>query len=115
MNTEEAPPELKSCPFCGSSKIVATGDDDGRYWKRCISCGATGPETSKYSGEEGDPYTDWNTRASSPAAEAKCVKCGHDRQFSSVPGTDGICCYHGSEIGTLCNCHCEFLDCFKTS
>lgn len=53
------------CPFCGGTKIVKC-DDDGLFWKRCTSCGATGPETTKYSGEEGDAFTDWNTRASVP-------------------------------------------------
>lgn len=64
MNTETTNVELlPNCPFCGGNKITGC-DDDGLFWKRCISCGATGPETSKYSGEEGEPYPDWNTRVS---------------------------------------------------
>lgn len=49
------------CPFCGGTEILSCWDD-GLYWKRCAKCGATGPETTKYDGEEGDPYLEWNTR-----------------------------------------------------
>ncbi len=63
-SNRESEPELKPCPFCGGLKIVKC-DDDGLFWKRCTSCGATGPETTKYSGEEGDSFVDWNTRAGS--------------------------------------------------
>lgn len=71
MTTPPAAPELLPCPFCGSVKIVGR-DDDGLFWQRCTGCGATGPETTKYSGEEGDPFTDWNTRAD--LARAPAVK-----------------------------------------
>lgn len=56
--------ELQPCPFCGGTKISAR-HDDGLAWKRCDGCGATGPENTKYSG---DDKPDWNTRALAAAS-----------------------------------------------
>ncbi len=55
--------QLLPCPFCGSKLIKSDGDGDGRYWNICTECAATGPAISRYDGEEGDPFNDWNTRA----------------------------------------------------
>lgn len=55
--------ELLPCPFCGGRKTEAC-HDHGIAWTRCKSCGATGPALTKYSGEEGEQCTDWNSRAS---------------------------------------------------
>lgn len=50
------------CPFCVGCKTEVC-HDDVLAWTRCKSCGATGPALTKYSSEEGEPCTDWNTRA----------------------------------------------------
>lgn len=74
--------ELLPCPFCGGHKTEVC-HADGLAWTRCKSCGATGPALSKYSGEEGEPCTDWNSRASAqpagvavPDAAGAMVKIG---------------------------------------
>jgi hypothetical protein len=60
---------LKPCPFCGST-MLENSSDDGISWITCRNCNATGPITSKYSGEEGEPYFDWNSRAEQSSAPA---------------------------------------------
>lgn len=55
--------ELLGCPFCGVWNNLSVKHDDGLSWVKCYGCGATGPETTKYSGDDGEPATDWNTRA----------------------------------------------------
>lgn len=60
---------LSPCPFCNRTELARCWDE-GLYWIRCVSCGATGPETTKYSGEEGDPYFDWNSRTAAPVVPA---------------------------------------------
>jgi len=73
---------LLPCPFCKGIQIEQC-HDDGLHWDRCKSCGATGPTTHKYSGEEDEPYNDWNTRACLTAAaqpdddecDCNCEKC----------------------------------------
>ncbi|MBS4049013.1 MAG: Lar family restriction alleviation protein [Alphaproteobacteria bacterium] len=55
--------ELLPCPFCGVWNNLSVKHDDGLSWVKCHGCGATGPETTKYSGDDGEPVTDWNTRA----------------------------------------------------
>lgn len=52
---------MKRCPFCGKREAKPV-HDDGRFWIRCGHCGATGPATSKYEGEEDSDYCDWDTR-----------------------------------------------------
>lgn len=32
----------KACPFCGSSKTIAS-TYDGDYWRVCVKCGASTP------------------------------------------------------------------------
>ena len=65
--------ELKPCPFCGWHNVQAK-HEDGIFWHKCADCGATGPTLSRYSGEEGEPYTEWNTRAQLAALEAECER-----------------------------------------
>lgn len=55
------PDSLLPCPFCGSSDLTEN-QDDGLHWIQCDTCGSTGPELSRYSGEEDNPYVGWNTR-----------------------------------------------------
>lgn len=55
---------LKPCPFCGSVDVERTYDD-GLSWIKCKACGSTGPATTRYSGEEGEPFHDWSTRSPS--------------------------------------------------
>ena len=56
--------ETKSCPHCGSTKIVVVDNGvDGlerRYWARCTSCAAEGPWAKTYNGA----IEWWNMRAS---------------------------------------------------
>lgn len=70
MNTEKAPPELKPCPFCGAEPQLISIPVEVHYYVMCIECGASG---SDLHGKQ-DAIDAWNTRASSPAAEAKCVE-----------------------------------------
>jgi hypothetical protein len=46
------------CPFCDSLN-GSTRDDDGRFWRDCDACGATGPALARYS-EEDEPS--WESR-----------------------------------------------------
>ena len=61
LDTDKA--QAMPCPFCGSDDIVKQ-HDDGRVWKQCGDCGATGPANSKYADED-DPV--WETRAARSA------------------------------------------------
>jgi len=63
--------ELLPCPFCGSDRVEGQVDD-GLHWVRCRSCQATGPVTTKYAGEEGEKFSDWNTRTQ-PTEQAQPV------------------------------------------
>lgn len=86
--------QLLPCPFCGGAK-TENHHDDGITWTRCKSCGATGPELSKYSGEEGESFTDWNTRAQlQPASVAvpanEVRKVVTDAMVSMVAGVTGL-------------------------
>lgn len=56
------------CPFCDSADLEKC-TDDGVAFTRCRNCGATGPCTTRYSGEEGEEFFDWNTRAHIAALE----------------------------------------------
>ena len=51
--------ELLPCPFCGSDKTRSCAND-GRCWRECISCGATGPLVAA---RDDDDDPDWNRRA----------------------------------------------------
>ena len=51
----------RPCPFC-ACEVSEPLYDDGRYWRRCTSCGATGPATSKYESPDDIGYVDWDTR-----------------------------------------------------
>lgn len=53
--------ELLPCPFCGCKEIDSI-TDDGAHWNKCTGCGATGPMTTRYSGEEGEEYASWQSR-----------------------------------------------------
>lgn len=54
--------ELKPCPFCGNSD-TENCSDDGIYWVRCKTCGATGPTVHRYPVDELEDSPDWNSRA----------------------------------------------------
>jgi Lar family restriction alleviation protein len=107
MNTEKAP-ELKPCPFCGGCKIgfaISKGSRGypDQYDVCCDDCGAS---TDLFH-EKIQAVEKWNTRAASTAAEAKCVKCGHNRFagtcMEQVKFTDPT----GKGV-YVCGCHCEF-------
>lgn len=53
--------ELLPCPFCGCSEIVGCSED-GAHWDMCAQCGAAGPVTTRYSGDEGEECASWNSR-----------------------------------------------------
>lgn len=74
--------ELLPCPFCCGTNL-SRNHDDGLSWIKCHGCGATGPETTKYSGDDGEPVTDWNSRVASVQAEptAWLVTRERDRTF----------------------------------
>jgi len=108
MNTKEnhkAPPELKPCPCCGSTATEMNVNKElNDYWFiECDSCGLNTPASNFC-----DPRKVWNTRASAPAAEAKCVLCGHVKRTF----INGECRYQIREVRAgewaTCGCHCEF-------
>lgn len=76
MTEQAKADELKVCPFCGGGDIISVCDD-GLHWNRCNGCGATGPETTRYSGEEGTECIDWNTRPDPPTT-------GDDEAFETA-------------------------------
>lgn len=75
--------ELKPCPFCGESKLLALKDDREQGYKwgavQCQQCSAIGPEvrTGYDKPEKWLPQAvaEWNTRATPPRAE---VDVGRD-------------------------------------
>ena len=65
--------ELKPCPFCGGENIELEYEEE-IIWYRCRDCEATGPTTTKYSGEEDEEYINWNTRKE-PSPYSICEIC----------------------------------------
>lgn len=65
---------LSACPFCCKTELSRCWDD-GLYWIRCVSCGATGPETTKRSDEDAP---DWNSRANAEPATTTAVRRRND-------------------------------------
>ena len=92
---------LLPCPFCGGTEVSRCWDDN-LYWIRCTSCGATGPDATKYSGVESDPCfdpdNDWNSRTNQRQLIywlLRAYQSGHREGWEQGPSTDdtmdGIC------------------------
>jgi hypothetical protein len=96
---------MSECPFCGKTELEPV-NDDGIFWMRCRTCDATGPKTSKYSGEEGEPFVDWNTRAAPFPAPAvgelvRTLQWLHENGTFLTPHEKDVCRQAAARISQL--------------